>query len=572
MQREIISEPLAGRSAVAILPTGGGKSLCYQLPALMLPGVTLVISPLISLMKDQVDSLVERGVRAIAINSQDTPSEGHQKLSALASGRIKLAFVAPERLKNPAFLAAVTAAQVSLLAVDEAHCVSQWGHDFRPDYRYIREFRNAIGNPPLLALTATAKPEVRLDLMKQLGIEDVPVFSASANRANLWLGIESCATVAEKRAKIAHLARHSGGSTIIYASSRKDTETWAAMLVQEMNEPVAYYHAGLSPSARTAVQNRFMTGLDRVVVATNAFGMGIDKPDIRAVIHAGVSDSLEAYFQEIGRAGRDGQPAACTMVLVPGMDVRVREFLLNKERIDGAAISTVLRRVKAFEASGGGTLRLRGEGDATLQLILSHLQDLGCLEMLHRSVDGLTVRLSGTISNWAQEQVRQRLHEHELNREDRFKRMRIYVYLKSECRREYLLKYFGERVDAKPANCCTTCHPRPLQVEIPIAKPGGRASRASTARPAAPALPVAVSPVAAELLERLKRWRRARAAEMGVPAFVVFGDRDLISIAAAAPVTMEELASCKGIGPVKLKQYGGELLAEIRLASLDGAR
>jgi superfamily II DNA helicase RecQ len=259
-------------------------------------------------------------------------------------------------------------------------------------------------------------------------------------------------------------------------------------------------------------------------------------------------------------------------VLVPGMDVRVREFLLNKERIDGAAISAILRRVKAFEASGGGTLRLHGEGDATLQLVVSHLQDLGCLEQLHRSADGLTVRLSGTISNWAQEQVRQRLHEHELNREDRFKRMRIYVYLKAECRREYLLKYFGERVNAKPANCCTACDPRPLRVEIPVAKSGSRASRSSTTRPAAPALPVAETEVSAALLERLKRWRRTRAAEMGVPAFVVFGDRDLTAIAAAAPVTMEELASCKGMGPVKLKQYGGELLAEIRLASLDGNR
>jgi ATP-dependent DNA helicase RecQ len=504
LQREIITEVLAGRPAMAILPTGGGKSLCYQLPAMVLPGVTLVISPLISLMKDQVDALVARGIRAIAINSQDTPAEGRAKLESLAAGEVKLAFVAPERLSNSAFMAACQRIEISLLAVDEAHCVSQWGHDFRPDYRYIKEFHGAIGAPPLLALTATARPDVRDDAMVQLGIAGARIFSASADRENLWIGLEACATVAEKKAKIAHLASITSGSVIIYASSRKDCETLADYLAGEMAEPVAYYHAGMPADDRTAVQNRFMTGLCRVVVATNAFGMGIDKADIRAVIHAGVPDSLEAYFQEIGRAGRDGLPSACTMVLVQGLDVKLREHLLRQEQ---------------FTAP----------------------------------VD---------------EEDRQRMAEHERSRMERFRRMRSFVYLDGQCRRQFLLRYFGEKTEPQAEGCCSFCEPRPLPAVV-VAPGGGRKKKAAArvggaghgagpmGQPAGPA------PGQEALFERLRAWRRQKAADMGVPAFVVFGDRDLQSIAEAAPRTLDALAACRGIGPVKLQQYGAEVLAEV---------
>ena len=571
LQQEIISEVLAGRPAMAILPTGGGKSLCYQLPALVLPGVTLVISPLISLMKDQVDALVARRIRAIAINSQDTAAEGRAKLEALAGGEVKLAFVAPERLSNSAFMAACRRVEISLLAVDEAHCVSQWGHDFRPDYRFIKEFHAAVGAPPLLALTATARPDVRDDAMVQLGIGDARIFSASADRENLWIGLEACATVAEKRAKIAHLARTTPGSIIIYAGSRKDCESLAELLAGELAEPVAHYHAGMSAGDRTAVQNRFMTGLCRVVVATNAFGMGIDKADIRAVIHAGVPDSLEAYFQEIGRAGRDGLPSACSMVLVPGLDVKLREYLLNQEQTTGPALESVFRQVQAVAKAGGGLLSVEREDDALAMLVVSHLQTLGHVELVSRSPDGLELAADRPVPATALGEVRHRLTEHERNRQERFRRMRSFVYLAGQCRRQYLLRYFGETVQPQAEGCCSTCQPRPLPANLAVAagakrkkKPAAHSS-AGTAAPGSAGEALGLKERTA-LFERLREWRKRKAAEMSVPAYIVFGDKDLQSIAETAPRTLDGLAACRGLGPVKLKQYGAEVLAEIAAA------
>lgn len=576
LQREIITEVLAGGSAVGILPTGGGKSLCYQLPALLLPGVTLVVSPLISLMKDQVDGLVAKGISAVAINSQDTAAEGRRKLEALAGGGVKLAFVAPERLRNAAFLDACRRVQVGLLAVDEAHCVSQWGHDFRPDYRFIRPFREELGSPPVLALTATAKPEVRKDLMVQLGIEGVPVHSASANRENLWLGIESCATVAEKKAKIAHLTQEAGGSTIIYVSSRKDAESLADWLESELEEPVACYHAGLPAGERTAVQNRFMAGLVRVVVATNAFGMGIDKADIRAVIHAGVSDSLESYFQEVGRAGRDGLPAACTMVLVPGMDVKVREFLLQREEQGAGALEPIFRQISSLAHHGGGWLQLGGDDDATALLVVSHLQGLGKLELVQRTNDGLEIRTEAPLTAGDLAEVRRRLGEHIRQRQERFRRIKSFVWLNEGCRREYLMRYFGEPLEQRPEACCSACHPRPLPEGLAVAAaPKSRSSR----KPSAPATARTQAagephPAAATILEHLKAWRKVKASAAGVPAYIIFGDKDLTGIAEAAPCTLHELAACRGLGPVKLEQYGTELLEQVQsvLATLPPTR
>jgi len=489
LQKEIIERLLAGESAVGILPTGAGKSLCYQLPALLLPGITIVISPLISLMKDQTDSLVARGVRALAINSHDTAAEGRSKLAAMATGEAKLVFVAPERLQNGAFLEACSRVKVSLLAVDEAHCVSQWGHDFRPEYQQIGTFHAAVGQPPLLALTATARPTVQQDLMRQLGIPDAPLFRASADRPNLWMGLEACTTEAERQGVIAYLLRAEPGSAVVYVTSRREAESLSASLTRHLREKVACYHAGMEAEQRTAVQNQFMTDLVRVVVATSAFGMGIDKPDIRTVLHAGLPDSLEAYFQEIGRAGRDGKPARCMMVLIPGRDIKMREFLV-KQSDDPHAV-------------------------------------------------------------------------------ERFRRVCTYAYLKDECRRAFLMRYFGESEPSQEEACCSTCHPleiprrEELVVEQPARKSRSRKQEAPARQAAAQRVAQPVADGAPELFEHLKLWRRRKAAEMGVPAFIVFGDRDLASVAEAAPTDLLALSACRGVGPTKLKQYGAEILAEV---------
>jgi ATP-dependent DNA helicase RecQ len=553
-QREIIECVMAGESALAVLPTGGGKSLCFQLPAMLLPGVTLVISPLISLMKDQVDALVAKDISAVAINSHDTAAEMYRKLSDMVAGQVRLAYVAPERLKSAGFIKVCRQVDISLLAVDEAHCVSQWGHDFRPDYGFIKDFHRAVGKPPLLALTATAAKHVRQDIIRQLGIEDAKHFYAAVDRPNLWLGLEHCRTLVEKQGKIVALARRSSGSTIVYVSSRNDADQLAAVLEDALGEPVAAYHAGLSAAERTAVQNRFMADMVRVVTATNAFGMGIDKADIRAVIHAGVPESMEAYFQEIGRAGRDGEPAECTMVVVPGRDVKLREFLLEKDCLTHAQAQTFLRKVAALADRGEGVVAF-SENDAAMgTLILSYLQALGQLELVHRTTTGMQVTavlpMTPTVGAavWAQVQ-RQMQAKHE-----RFQAMRNFVYLKS-CRRAYLLRYFGENAVKRNTECCSVCQPRAAQA-FAVTK-----AKVVAKRKAPPS--DAESQAHPEVLQKLKEWRRKQAEAKKVPAYVVFGDRELTGIACSLPRTLDQLAACYGVGPTKLELYGADILGII---------
>lgn len=327
-QREVIETVLAGQDCLCVMPTGGGKSLCYQLPALAQPGVTLVVSPLIALMKDQVDQLQARGVSATFINSTLDPAEQYARLQALAAGQYPLVYVVPERFRSPRFLEAVRAAKLNLLAVDEAHCISQWGHDFRPDYARLGRFRAMLGMPPTIALTATATEAVREDIVEQLKLRAPRVFITGFVRPNLRYEVQLPYGKGRKERILEDFLHTMPGSGIIYASSRKRCEEVAETIGQATGRSAVVYHAGLPPDERRLAQDRFMSGQCEIVVATTAFGMGIDKPDVRFVVHYNLPGTLEGYYQEAGRAGRDGLPSRCLLLYSYG-DRKIQEFFIE---------------------------------------------------------------------------------------------------------------------------------------------------------------------------------------------------------------------------------------------------
>ena len=329
-QREVIENVLNGRDVLCVMPTGGGKSLCYQLPALLLDGLTLVVSPLIALMKDQVDALNERGLRATLLNSTLDPNEQRVRLNEIEAGRYDLVYVAPERFRSPRFVETMLRVRPALLAVDEAHCISEWGHDFRPDYARIGLARRQIGDPPCIALTATATDLVRRDIADQLELRSPEQFVTGFDRPNLSYAVVDARRDADKLAALAGVLERAPGPSIIYASSRNRCEAIGQFLHDHLQRPAVVYHGGLGRDDRADAQDRFMTGEVAVVVATNAFGMGVDKADIRSVIHYNLPGTLEAYYQEAGRAGRDGHPARCVLLYAPG-DRFLQEMFIDNE-------------------------------------------------------------------------------------------------------------------------------------------------------------------------------------------------------------------------------------------------
>jgi ATP-dependent DNA helicase RecQ len=324
-QEEAAAAVLAGRDLVAVMPTGSGKSLCFQLPALLLDGTTVVVSPLIALMKDQVDGLRSRGFPAAAVHSGLGTSERAAVEADLAAGRLRLVYVAPERLASAAFRAALGRTPIARLVVDEAHCISQWGHDFRPDYSRLGDLRKEL-RTPAAAFTATATPEVRADIARQLQMSKPLEVVTGFDRPNLTLAVESCRARAGKARALDRLLDEVGPPGIVYAATRKNVDLWAAHL-EEIGLAAGRYHAGLGDSERVRAQDDFLAGRLDVIAATNAFGMGVDKRDLRFVAHADVPGSLEAYYQEVGRAGRDGLPARGVLLFGPA-DVRTQEFFL----------------------------------------------------------------------------------------------------------------------------------------------------------------------------------------------------------------------------------------------------
>lgn len=328
-QREVVDAVLDGKDVMCVMPTGGGKSLCYQLPSLAKEGTTIVVSPLIALMKDQVDSLRELGIRAKLINSSLTAAEQTQVMNELSLGELDLIYVAPERLRNGRFLESIRTSNISLLAVDEAHCVSEWGHDFRPDYSRLGGFRKRyLNNVQTIALTATATPTVRRDIEDLLGLESPRTFVTGFARTNLRFCVSHTNSDRDKDEQLAAYVNQQEGNGIIYAATRKRCEELAEWLPEKTRRPIGVYHAGLEADQRRRMQDQFMSGELSAIVATNAFGMGIDKANIRYVVHYNMPGSLEAYYQEAGRAGRDGEPSEC-LLLFSYSDRYIQEFFIE---------------------------------------------------------------------------------------------------------------------------------------------------------------------------------------------------------------------------------------------------
>lgn len=592
-QEDVIRAVLAGRDAMAVMPTGQGKSLCYQLPATLLPGLTLVISPLIALMQDQVAAMKQREIAAAAFHSGLTGFEKNRVIQDLKQRRLQLLYLAPERMQHEEFLQLLRSLWVSLLVVDEAHCISHWGHDFRPDYLKIGRLRQELTNPPCLALTATATSRVQTDLCQRLSLRDPFRLVAGFRRANLALSVHRCQSRQEKLATLEHLiGKTVKGTILIYCATRRTVEEVAAWLGQ-CYPSVGYYHAGLLDMDRQLVHEKFQRGAVRILAATNAFGMGIDKSDVRLVVHFDIPGSVEAYYQEVGRAGRDGRPAACVL-LFHERDLATQEYFIQQASKDpdggdrAGRMKTLLQEMLGYVSvptcrqlaileyfSDEAELALGPCGlcDRCLAPVVEP-----CLEVAYDpSADAKAIL--ETVS-WCM---------------GRFGMSRIVDILRGS-RSKALLAYGAEncptygtcRTRTKPAvtglvkDLIASGH---LQVEgteyptLDVTRKGREVLQgmcaltgvygqdhltvSSMKKPRrvdatlVGALQASPDP---QLLERLRQLRTELAEEEGVAPFIIFHDKTLKAIAGCKPVTQTALLEIPGIGDRKAERYGRRVL------------
>ncbi|VVB72840.1 putative ATP-dependent RNA helicase [uncultured archaeon] len=578
-QREIIEDVLEKRDVFALLPTGGGKSLCYQLPALMQDGITLVVSPLIALMKDQVDHLLERGISAAYINSTLSPVEIQKIVSDLLDDKIKILYVAPERLTIPDFLSFLGRLRICLIAIDEAHCISEWGHEFRPAYRQLKMLKGYFPRVPFIALTATAVPEVQKDIIALLGIKNPSIHRASFNRKNLIYHIRP---KNDAFAQLLDFLKHHGSqSGIIYCSTQKGTESIASKL-RATGIRAQAYHAGLEPLLRAKTQERFIKGEVDTVVATIAFGMGIDKPDIRFVIHYDLPKNMETYAQETGRAGRDGQRSDCILFFGYG-DTRKIEYLIEQgsdeeqksiayrklQDLVGFCDSRVCRRKALLAYFGEGydeencgacdnclEPRERMEGSIVARKILS------CVSQVQERFGASYVIdiLRGSRSRKILQNGHDSLKAHGTGREYSASQWASFI---RELTGQGLLKIEGEKY---PVLKLTN---RSYDLlfggeDIFLTKPtSGRSGDAAQCSSEGSAKAGCTHDFGPDLFDRLRSLRRRLADEEGIPQYMVFHNSSLKAMAAAKPRSLLEFRTIEGVGDRKLEKYGEHFIKEI---------
>ncbi len=575
-QAEIVAAVMAGRNTLAIMPTGGGKSLCFQLPALCHNGVTVVISPLIALMRDQVRGLRQAGVEAGALTSGNTDEETEQVFAALDEGRLRLLYIAPERLASAATTALLRRVGVRLIAVDEAHCVSQWGHDFRPDYLRIGDLRRVLG-VPLAAFTATADEETRAEIVTRLFDGVAPAtFLRGFDRPNIHLAF--AAKDAPRDQILRFAAARKGQSGIVYCGTRAKTETLAQAL-RDAGHPSLAYHAGLDPDERRHVETRFQRDDGLIVVATVAFGMGIDKPDIRWVAHADLPKSIEGYYQEIGRAGRDGAPAE-TMTLFGADDIRFRRQQIDeglapmeRKQADHGRLNALLGLADAISCRRQVLLRYFGEDSApcgNCDLCDRPAQVFDATDAVRKALSAVlrtgesfgAGHLVDILTGSLTDKVRVRRHDQlptfgvgqELSKTEWaavFRQMMGRDLVRPDPERHGALRM----TDAA----------RPVlrgEVSVTFRKDAMKAAPR-------PAVRVLVDDEDAPLLSALKARRRALAEAAAVPAYVIFPDRTLIEMAQKRPATLDQMAAISGVGAKKLESFGRVFLEVITGAAED---
>jgi ATP-dependent DNA helicase RecQ len=589
-QEAAIRHVLGGGDALVLMPTGGGKSLCYQVPALCRPGTAVIVSPLIALMDDQVAALRQVGVNAGALHSELDPAEARSVTRDLIEHELDLLYVSPERLLGNGTLDRLSRLQIALIAIDEAHCVSQWGHEFRPEYRELACLPQHFPGVPRIALTATADPRTRRDILSALRIDNAAVFLSSFHRPNLHLA--AAAKVGETAQLLEFLSRHPGECGIVYCGSRAKTERTAAKLL-EKGIPAIAFHAGLDPEHKRASLARFRSGEPVVVVATIAFGMGIDRPDVRFVVHLDMPDTPEAWYQQIGRAGRDGDPAA-TLLLFGGQDVaQARHWLAQsaapeaQKRVMRTKLEEIVALTEAVTCRTRALLSCFGEDMA---------EDCGHCD----NCDAPPITVDATVDA-------QKVLSAVYRTDQIFGALHIVAVLRGE-KTEAVLRH---RHDSLPIFGLGAAHAAPywrglirqlialgaldvdtaghgglflvqdkarpvlrgetrvmLRQDAPrrardVARPERRSSAAAAGTGAGGAATArgAAGPGAAEsLFEALRAWRAAEAKSQSVPPYVIFHDTVLREVAAVRPESLDELAQIKGVGASKLQRYGTAVL------------